>query len=148
VSEGQPATGAGQVVGPDQTARDILEASAWRVRDEGPGRLSILAHLPDHLRNRRGELFGGFTPTYVDLVSLYTVRSTRRPDAARRGFMSTVSLRVDYFEPVVGPEFVIQSHIEKQRGRTYFVVVRFLQGTEVAAHATTVMLDKASPQAG
>jgi hypothetical protein len=26
------------------------------------------------VRNPRGQLFGGFTPTYVDLVALFTVR--------------------------------------------------------------------------
>ena len=41
-------------------------------------------------------------------------------------WLATTNMRVDYFEPVVGPRFRIQSELTKQRGRTCFVETRFL----------------------
>ena len=66
--------------------------------------LKIRAHLPAHVRNPRGQLFGGFTPTYVDLVALFTVRAGEpRIEERLRTWLATTNLRVDYFEPIVGP---------------------------------------------
>jgi acyl-coenzyme A thioesterase PaaI-like protein len=48
-------------------------------------------------------------------------------------------MRVDYFEPITGPTFVIESEVEKRRGRTSFVVTRFFQDEELAAYAVTTM---------
>jgi len=48
-------------------------------------------------------------------------------------------MRVDYFEPIVGPRFLIESQIEKQRGRTRFVATRFIQDSELAVFALTTM---------
>ena len=59
-------------------AGDFLEAYLWRVVERGPGWLKVDAHLPDHARNPRGQLFGGFTPTYVDLISLFAARTRKR----------------------------------------------------------------------
>jgi acyl-coenzyme A thioesterase PaaI-like protein len=92
------------------------------------------------VKNPRGQLFGGFTPTYVDLVALFTVRagedrSTPRPWR----WLATTTMRVDYFDPVTGPTFVIESRRERQRGRTHFVTTRFLQDGEVAVFAATTM---------
>ena len=93
-----------------------------------------------HPRTTRGQLFGGFTPTYVDLIALFTVRagedrSVRRP----MRWLATTNMRVDYFEPVTGPRFVIDSRRETQRGRTHFVSTRFLQDGELAVFALTTM---------
>ena len=63
----------GQLIGKGHPAGDFLEAYDWQVLEEAPGRLRIRAHLPEHVRNPRGQLFGGFTPTYVDLVALFRV---------------------------------------------------------------------------
>ena len=41
-------------------------------------------------------------------------------------------MHLDYFEPVMGPTFVLDSRLEKKRGRTHFVLTRFLQGDELA----------------
>src|SRR5262249_47203634 len=65
----------GQLLGKGHPAGDFLEAYDWHVLEESPGVLRIRAHLPAHVRNPRGQLFGGFTPTYVDLVALFTVRA-------------------------------------------------------------------------
>ena len=105
-----------------------------------PGVLRVACELPDRAKNPRGQLFGGFTPTYVDLVSLYTVRAGRPRD--EMGWMATTNMRIDYFEPVMGPIFHVEGRLEKSRGRTHFVAVRFFVGPgldELAVFALTTM---------
>ena len=65
----------GRLVGRGHPAGDFLEAWAWDVLDEAPGFIRVEAALPEHVKNPRGQLFGGFTPTYVDLIALFTVRA-------------------------------------------------------------------------
>jgi acyl-coenzyme A thioesterase PaaI-like protein len=49
-------------------------------------------------------------------------------------------MRVDYFEPILGPEFVIESRLIKKRGRTNFVETRFLDTEgQLAVFAVTTM---------
>ena len=86
---------------------DFLEAHEWRVEDEREGFLRLRVHLPRQVRNPRGELFGGFTPTYVDLVALHTVRAGDRGRTGR--WLTTADMRVDYFSPVREDVFVIES---------------------------------------
>jgi len=130
----------GRLVGRGHPAGDFLEAWAWDLLEEGPGSLRVRAHLPDRVKNPRGQLFGGFTPTYVDLIALFTVRAGRpRPEEGSGQWLATTSMRLDYFEPITGPTFVLDSRREKQRGRTHFVVTRFLQDDELAVLATTTM---------
>src|SRR5579884_2889802 len=50
----------GRLVGRGHPAGDFLEAWKWDLREEGPGYLLIEADLPAHVRNPRGQLFGGF----------------------------------------------------------------------------------------
>jgi acyl-coenzyme A thioesterase PaaI-like protein len=124
----------GQLVGKGHPAGDFLEAYAWKVIEEGEGLLRIRVHLPTHVRNPRGQLFGGFTPTYVDLVALFTVRAGEQRLAQRfRTWLATTNMRVDYFEPIVGPEFLIESRLVKKRGRTNFVETRFFDPPETLA---------------
>ena len=132
----------GQLIGKGHPAGDFLEAWAWDVLEQGPGLLRLSAHLPAHVKNPRGQLFGGFTPTYVDLVALFTVRAGEDRSAPRR-WLATTNLRVDYFEPITGPRFEVESRREKQRGRTHFVATRFVQDGELAAHALTTMREVA-----
>jgi acyl-coenzyme A thioesterase PaaI-like protein len=130
----------GRLVGRGHPAGDFLEAWAWDVLEEDDGYVRVSAHLPDHVRNPRGQLFGGFTPTYVDLIALFTVRSrAQRSEPRGHQWLATTSMRVDYFEPIVGPTFVLDSRREKQRGRTHFVLTRFLQDGELAVVAATTM---------
>jgi acyl-coenzyme A thioesterase PaaI-like protein len=130
----------GRLVGRGHPAGDFLEAWAWDVLEEGDGYVRVSAHLPDHVRNPRGQLVGGFTPTYVDLIALFTVRSrAQRSEPRSHQWLATTSMRVDYFEPIVGPTFVLDSRREKQRGRTHFVMTRFLQDGELAVLAATTM---------
>ena len=130
----------GRLVGRGHPAGDFLEAWAWDVLEEGPGYLRVEATLPDQVKNPRGQLFGGFTPAYVDLVALFTVRAGEDRSVPRpRRWLATTNMRVDYFEPVTGPRFVIDSRRETQRGRTHFVSTRFLQEGELAVFALTTM---------
>lgn len=131
----------GRLIGKGHPAGDFLEAWRWSVLEERAGQLRLRAHLPDHVKNPRGQLFGGFTPTYVDLVALFTVRAGEREKAARfRSWLATTSMRVEYFEPIVGPEFGIESRLVKRRGRTAFVETRFLvDPDELAVFATTTL---------
>jgi acyl-coenzyme A thioesterase PaaI-like protein len=130
----------GRLVGRGHPAGDFLEAWAWDLLDEAPGHLRVEATLPDHVKNPRGQLFGGFTPTYVDMVALFTVRAGEDRSVPRpMRWLATTSMRVDYFEPVTGPRFVIESRREKQRGHTHLVSTRFLQNAELAVFALTMM---------
>lgn len=131
----------GRLIGKGHVAGDFLEAWKWEVLDEDVGYLKVAAELPDHVKNPMGQLFGGFTPTYVDLVALFTVRAGpgRRDVTGPRHWLATTNMRVDYFEPLVGPAFVIESREEKRRGRTRFVLTRFLQDGELAVLASTTI---------
>jgi len=132
----------GRLVGRGHPAGDFLEAWAWEVLEEDVGYLRVSAHLPDHVKNPRGQLFGGFTPTYVDLIALFTARAGPERSAPRdrqRQWMATTSMHLDYFEPVMGPTFVLDSRLEKKRGRTHFIVTRFLQDDDLAVLAATTL---------
>ena len=135
----------GRLIGRGHPAGDFLEAWSWDLVDEGDGYIRVSAHLPKQAKNPRGQLFGGFTPTYVDLIALFTVRSRAlRAEKKNLGWLATTSMRVDYFHPIVGPRFVIDSRREKQRGRTHFVLTRFFQDEELAVLAATTMREVAT----
>ncbi len=129
----------GRFVGRGHPAGDFLEAHEWKVLDEAPGLVRIEAHLPEHVKNPRGQLFGGFTPTYVDFVALFTVRG-RDPDQDWNYWMATTNMRVDYLEPVLGPRFEIESKLVNERKRTCLVETRLqdTQGTLLVFALTTI----------
>jgi acyl-coenzyme A thioesterase PaaI-like protein len=117
----------GRLVGRGHPAGDFLEAWRWTVLEEREGFLRIEAHVPDRLRNPRGQLFGGFTPTYVDLVAIFTWRAGRRTGEWGH-WLTTLRLEVEYLEPVMGETIEIVSEITARRGRNGWVDVRFLDG--------------------
>ena len=131
----------GQLIGKGHPAGDFLEAYDWKLLEDAPGLLRIRAHLPTHVKNPRGQLFGGFAPTYVDLVALFTVRAGETDEAARFStWLATTNIRVDFFEPVVSPQFLIESRLVKKRGRTNFVETRFFDPEDtLAIFALTTM---------
>ena len=131
----------GQLIGKGHTAGDFLEAYRWKILEESQGFLRIRAHVPDQVKNPRGQMFGGFTPTYVDMVALFTVRAgEHRREERFRTWLATTNMRVDYFEPIVGPEFIMESRLVKRRGRTNFVETRFLDADDsLAVFAVTTM---------
>jgi acyl-coenzyme A thioesterase PaaI-like protein len=131
----------GRLVGRGHPAGDFLEAYEWQILEQRSGYLMLDVHLPEQTKNPRGQLFGGFTPTYVDFVALHTTRAGGDPDEPWTSWLATTNMRVDYFEPVVGPRFRIQSELMKQRGRTCFVETRFLDhdADELLVLALTTM---------
>lgn len=135
----------GRFIGRGHPAGDFLEAYEWKILEEEPGYLRVECHLPEQVKNPRGQLFGGFTPTYVDMVALFTTRAgpDRLSPKGPRLWLATTSMSIDYFEPVTGPTFVLDSRLEKRRGRTQFVITRFLQDGELAVLANTTMRELA-----
>ena len=131
----------GRLIGKGHPAGDFLEAYAWDLLEERAGYLKVRAHLPEQARNPRGQLFGGFTPTYVDMIALMTAKAGTPPEERFGSWLATTNMNVDYFEPIVGPTFVVESELEKRRGRTGFVVTRFWQEDTLAAYALTTMRD-------
>ena len=132
---------ADRLMGMGHGAGDILEAHEWLVLDEAEGFLRLDVHLPDRLRNPKGQLFGGFTSTYVDLVALYATRAGpgRIDPTTQHEFKSTINMRVDYYEPIMGPRFVIESTVEHRRGKNWLVVVKMFQDDVLAAYAVTTL---------
>jgi acyl-coenzyme A thioesterase PaaI-like protein len=117
---------------------DYLEAHEWELLEERAGFLKLRVRLPPQVRNPRGDLFGGFTPTYVDLVALLTFRAGEPAGTARR-WLNTMNMRVDYFEPI-RDGFLIESEVINRRGRNGWVETRFLDdaGTLLAFALTTL----------
>lgn len=134
----------GQLIGKGHPAGDFLEAYDWALLEEGAGVLRVRAHLPAHVKNPRGQLFGGFTPTYIDLIALLTVRAGEAEEVRFRTWLATTNMRVDYFEPILGPQFIIDSRLLKARGRTRFVETRFFDPQDtLAVFALTTMREVA-----
>ncbi len=135
----------GRLMGRGHGAGDLLEAHEWRVLEQRPGCLRLDVHLPDRLRNPRGQLFGGFAPTYVDLVAIHTLRAGE-PRDGRRAWLATVNMRIDYLEPIEGPRFVIESELQFRRGRNAWVQTRFVdvEGQPLLS-ALTVLRDSGIP---
>lgn len=130
-------------MGPGHPAGDFLDGPEWLVVEEGEGRLLVDVPLVDAAKNFRGHLFGGFAPAYIDLIALRTVSAGRRHE--QHGWLLTVNLHVEYFEPVEGPRFLIESRIVKRRGRTIFVEVIFMDASRKALlHATTMLVETAA----
>ena len=114
----------GRLIGKGHPIGDFLHADDWELLEFRPGYFRVAADLPKEVRNFRGELFGGFSPTYVDLASLRCVSASRPPTEPRRRLV-TVNMRIDYFEPVFGPRFFVECEVRNQRGRNYLVETRF-----------------------
>jgi acyl-coenzyme A thioesterase PaaI-like protein len=134
----------GRIIGRGHPAGDFLEAYDWHVIEQQPGYLKLDVHLPHHLRNPRGQLFGGYTPTYVDLVALRTVASARAPGDSP-AWLTTLSMRVDFLSPIVAERFVIEGEEIHRKKGTHLVEVRFrtdaAQAGEMLAFAVVTLRD-------
>jgi len=135
-------------MGRGHTAGDFLQAPEWRILAEREGYLELDIPLPDHVRNPRGQLFGGFAPTYVDLIALHTIRAGHREAPGPRSWLATVNMRVDFLEPVVEDRFIAESEVLHRRGRNVWVQTRFRDAEgRVLVSALTVLRegDPAAP---
>jgi acyl-coenzyme A thioesterase PaaI-like protein len=115
----------GKFIGRGHPIGDFLEAHEWKLLEEEKGHVRIQAQLPANVRNLRGQLFGGFTPTYVDFIALHTIRAGTDRTKPWGYFLATTNMRVDYFEPITAPHFSVDSRLVIERGRTCFVECRF-----------------------
>lgn len=115
----------GRLVGRGHVAGDFLEAYTWDVLEKREGLVRVGARLPSHLLNPKGELFGGFTPAYVDFMALQTFWSGREPTPGHP-WLATVNLRVDYFDPIRGPDFEMVGRLVHSRGSLFWVECQFL----------------------
>lgn len=130
----------GRFIGPGHPIGDFLEAPQWELLEERSGYVKVYAHLPLHVRNLRGQLFGGFTGTYVDFISLYTVRAGRRHEPRGAFFLATTNMRLDYFEPITEPGFTVESTLVREHGSACFAETRFFSAADrLAVFALTSM---------
>lgn len=113
-----------RLVGPGHPVGEYLDAHEWRVLLREPGRLRVRGRLPQRVMNPRGELFGGFTPTYADFFALHVFHAARESQEPRR-WLATADMRVDYFLPIHGPEIEMEGEMLHRSGRTGHVQVRF-----------------------
>lgn len=135
----------GRVLSPGHPIGDFLGAPDWELLAEDEGFLHLRATPPERVRNPRGHLFGGFTPTYADLVALCTFRAGRPlPGSGHWGWLATLNMRVDYFEPIVGT-FDMVSRVVRRGGATAFVEIRFQdpQDGRLLAFALTTLRESA-----
>lgn len=109
---------------PGHCAGDLLEAPDWKVIREAEGFVDIDAHVPAQVLNPRQQLFGGFTGTYVDMIALYTIRTLfpARDDY----WITTINMRIDYLDPVLGPRMRLQGELVNKGRSTSLVSVTFL----------------------
>lgn len=115
----------GHLLGPGHHIGDLLDAPAWQLLEQTDSRLVVLATLPKRMQNYRGQLFGGFTGTYVDFIALGCVRQ-RFTSAEKQLFgLTTLNMHIDYFAPVTGPRFRLEAEIVKERRRNFFLGIRF-----------------------
>ncbi len=130
-----------RLIEPGHNAGDFLDAPNWRLLEESTGFIKVEATMPERLKNPRGQLFGGFTPTYVDLISLLTVRAgpQRTNPETDREWLSTINMRVDYLAPLVGPSFVISSQLVHRTARIAVVDAQFFAGDTLAVLAHTTL---------
>jgi acyl-coenzyme A thioesterase PaaI-like protein len=131
----------GRLMGPGHPAGDFLDAPDWRVLEESEGRLLLDVPLVPAVKNFAGHLFGGFAPTYIDLVALRTVSAGARDRP--HGWLLTLNLRVEYLEPVEGPRFLIESRVVNRRGRSILVETSFRdQAGKMLLFATLMLLEQ------
>ena len=124
---------------PGHNAGDLVEAAKWKVLIEQPGLVEVDAHLPGHLLNPRNQLFGGFTGTYVDMISIYTVR-TLFAEHTEFKWSATVNMRIDYFAPVLGPRFLLRGELIRDSKSTCLVATHFtdMDGNKLVYAITTL----------
>ncbi|MDO8910124.1 MAG: PaaI family thioesterase [Pseudohongiella sp.] len=128
---------------PGHCAGDLLEAPDWHVIEESEGLVLIDAHIPTQVLNPRQQLFGGFTGTYVDMLAIYTLR-TLFPDR-QNYWVTTINMRIDYLEPVLGPRVRLKGELINQGRSTALIAVTFFDeaGTKlVYALVTLKVIDK------
>lgn len=124
---------------PGHNAGDLVESTSWKILTEERGLVEVEAHLPEHLLNPRNQLFGGFTGTYVDMISIFTCRTLFDDENAFK-WSATVNMRIDYFAPVLGPTFRLRGELINDGRTTCLVATQFLDldGNKLVYAITTL----------
>ena len=124
---------------PGHNAGDLVESYEWEVIKEAPGELEVEAHLPERLLNPRAQLFGGFHGVYVDLMSIYAAR-TLVTDTQSFKWSTTINMRIDYFNPVKGESFLLNSEVINDGKSTCLVATTFksLEGVKLVYAIATL----------
>ena len=124
---------------PGHNAGDLVESTSWKILTEERGLVEVEAHLPEHLLNPRNQLFGGFTGTYVDIISIFTCRTLFDDENAFK-WSVTVNMRIDYFAPVLGPTFRLRGELINDGRTTCLVATHFLDldGNKLVYAITTL----------
>ena len=130
-----------RVIGRGHPAGDFLEAYEWEVLERGEGKLKVRAQPPARVMNARSELFGGFTTTYLDFFALHVFHTSRTPDSAVR-WLSTASLRMDYFAPITGPSFEMHGEVLNRSGRTGQIETRFVVDGRLCAIGQATLIEQ------
>jgi acyl-coenzyme A thioesterase PaaI-like protein len=110
----------------------------WNVLAESPGYIRLRVPLLPRLRNRRLQLFGGYTPAYIDMLAFRVARSGTFDESDT--FFATTSMRIDYLEALTGDEFEVECQLLKARGRNAITEARFFQDGVLAVFAVTTLL--------
>jgi acyl-coenzyme A thioesterase PaaI-like protein len=126
----------GKLATPGHPPFDLLEIERWNILRDEEGELDVECYLPPSALNPLGQLFGGFTAAYVDIISLYTAK---RDCGDRLGFQSTINMRIDYFEPILNKTFTAQGRIVNRRGDNRLISTRLLQDGNSCVFALTTM---------
>ncbi len=129
-----------RVIGRGHPVGDFLDAFDWRVLERAPGVLRVRARLPERVMNPRGDLFGGFTPTYVDFFGLH-VFHTVREEGVPRQWLNTIRLEVEYFAPIRGPEMEMRGEVLHRKGRTAHLEIRFEDAGALCALGRLTLLE-------
>lgn len=118
------------------SAARLLEVEHWRNVTVEPGWVSADCHLPEGVRNVSGSLFGGFTPTYIDYVSVWCAMTRVE---ARLPWLLTVRMQVEYLEPVTDPGFTVRGTVINVRRNDYLVETRLHRGDLLLAHGLATL---------
>ena len=123
-----------------------FDVANWKTIADEPGYLRVEVPLHPWLRNPRGQLFGGFTPSYADILASRVARSRDDTIDDRSIWYATTGMRVDYLEPIVDDRFQIECQLVSARGKSVLTETKYYQGDVIAAFAVTTMLVLPSPR--
>jgi acyl-coenzyme A thioesterase PaaI-like protein len=110
----------------------------WKILAELPGYVKLQVPLLAHLKNRRSQLFGGYTAAYVDMLAFRVAKSGAFDESDT--FFATTGMRIDYLEALTGDAFEVECHLLRARGKNVITEARFFQNGVLAVFAVTTML--------
>ena len=77
----------------------------------------------------------------VDFFALHVFHTSRTPDAPVR-WLSTASLRMDYFAPITGPSFEMHGEVLNRTGRTGQIETRFVVDDRLCAVGQATLIEQ------